>query len=188
MRVSSLAINPTHVAALHADERALVAKARGQRLTEFASGRALLHQLLNTSAPIMRAANGAPIWPDGVVGSLAHDRSRAVAVVGSTVSYRAIGIDIAPHGDSDAELRDSVLRDDDPDIDAVAAFVMKEAAYKAWSDLGGKVIGPLDIQLCVEGNTFTAKMPEPAMTIEVTLTDTGEHWIAIAAVAKLSFT
>ena len=182
MRVSSLAISPTHVAALHADERALVAKAHGQRLTEFASGRALLHQLLNSSAPIMRAANGAPMWPDGVVGSLAHDRSRVVAVVGSTASYRAIGIDIEPHGESDAELRDSVLRADDPDVDAVAAFVMKEAAYKAWSELGGKVIGPLEVQLRVDGTTFSAQMPEPAMTIEGTLTDTGDHWIAIATV------
>ena len=182
MRVSSLAISPAHVEMLHADERALVATARDQRLAEFASGRALLHQLLDTSTPIMRAPHGAPLWPDGVVGSLAHDRSRAVAVVGSTASYRAMGIDIEPHGASDSELRESVLRADDPDIDAVAAFVMKEAAYKAWSDLGGDVIGPLEIQLRVDGDTFSAQMPEPAMTIEGTLTDTGEHWIAIATV------
>jgi len=185
MRASSLAISWVHVAALHADERALVATARDQRLTEFASGRALLHQLLDTSAPIMRAANGAPMWPEGVVGSLAHDRSRAVAVVGSTVSYRAIGIDIEPHGETDAELCDSVLRADDPDIDAVAAFVMKEAAYKAWSDLGGEVIGPLDVHLHVDlngGSSFAAEMPGPAMTIQGTLTDTGESWIAIATI------
>ncbi len=184
MRASALAIDPAHVSALHADELALVAKARAQRLAEFASGRALLHQLLDVTAPIMRASNGAPIWPEGVVGSLAHDRSQVVAVVGSAADYQAIGIDIEPHGENDDELRESVLRADDPDINPVAAFVMKEAAYKAWSDLGGDVVGPLEVRLQMVGNMFTAEMPNPPMTVQGTLTNTGTAWIAIATIRQ----
>ncbi len=184
MRVSSLPIDAVHVTALHADELALVATVRDQRLAEFASGRALLHRLLGTCQPIVRSANGAPQWPYGVVGSLAHDRSRAVAVVGSAAEYRAIGIDIEPHGAGDDELRDAVLRSDDPDIDPIAAFVMKEAAYKAWSDLGGEIVGPLEVRLQVEGNTFTAEMPEPKMTVHGTIVDTGSAWIAIATIRQ----
>ena len=182
MKISALPIDKAHVAGLHAEELALVATARDQRLAEFASGRALLHQLLGTDMPIMRASNGAPAWPEGVVGSLAHDRLQAVAVVGSADEYRAIGIDIEPHAEANDELRESVLRGDDPDIDPIAAFVMKEAAYKAWSDLGGEIVGPLEVRLHVEGGAFTAEMPTPEMIVHGTLTNTGESWMAIATV------
>lgn len=182
MRIAALRIDSTHVAALHSAESALIPSARAQRRAEFATGRALLHDLLGTSTPIVRSANGSPAWPEGVVGSLAHDRSHAVAAVGSVENYRAIGIDIEPHGMPDDELRESVLRADDPDIDPVAAFVMKEAAYKAWSDLGGEVVGPLEVRLQVAGNNFTAEMPEPEMRVQGTIVDTGEAWIAVATI------
>ena len=80
------------------------------------------------------------------------------------------------------ELRESVLRADDPDIHPIAAFVMKEAAYKAWSDLGGEIISPLEVRLHVEGGAFTAEMPTPKMIVHGTLTNTGESWIAIATI------
>lgn len=187
MIVSALKIDAVHIAALHADESALVSTARHVRRTEFATGRALLRQLMNITAPIGRADNGAPKWPAGVVGSLAHDHRRAVAAIGSASDYRAIGIDVEPHGvhADDDELRDSVLRTDDSDVDPVAAFVMKEAAYKAWSDVGGEVIGPLAVRLQVDGSTFTAQMPSPQLTVHGTFVDTGDAWLAIAAIVQL---
>ncbi len=186
MIVAALPIDSIHVGSLHADELALVTNARDVRLAEFGTGRALLRELLRSAAPIARASNGAPAWPDGVVGSLAHDRSHAVAAIGSTDSYRAIGIDIEPHGEGDNELRQAVLRADDPDIDPIAAFVMKEAAYKAWSDLGGEPVGPLEVRLQVDGDSFTAEMPAPEMTVHGTFTDTGDSWVAIAAISRCS--
>ena len=183
MIVDALPIDSAHIAALHTDELALVPTARDVRKAEFATGRALLHRLLNTTAPIGRTANGAPDWPTGVIGSLAHDRRQVVAAIASSDQYRAIGIDIEPYGAvDDHELRESVLRADDPDIDPVAAFVMKEAAYKAWSDLGGDVIGPLAVRLSVDGDRFTAEMPSPEMTVQGTWVNTGEAWLAIATI------
>ena len=183
MRVAALKIDSAHISALRAEELALVGSACGQRRAEFATGRALLHDLLGTPEPIVRSANGSPAWPEGVVGSLAHDRSHAIAAVGSAQNYRTIGIDIEPHGKpEDDELRMSVLRADDPDIDPVAAFVMKEAAYKAWSDLGGEIVGPLEVRLEVDGNKFTAEMPAPAMHVQGTFVDTGKAWLAIATI------
>jgi len=184
MIISTLDIDAQHVASLHADELALVTTARDVRRAEFATGRALLRRMLQTTAPIGRATNGAPVWPAGVVGSLAHDRHQAVAAIGPSDQYSAIGIDIEPQGHSnvDAELHGAVLRADDPDIDPVAAFVMKEAAYKAWSDLGGEVIGPLAVRLEVEGNAFSAQMPAPEMIVQGKLIDTGDHWVAIATI------
>jgi len=192
MIVSALAIDPIHTASLRAEELALVATARDQRRAEFATGRALLRQLLETAAPVGRAANGAPLWPEGVVGSLAHDRAHAVAAIGPADRYRAIGIDIEPygeaHGEADDELRESVLRADDPDIDPIAAFVMKEAAYKAWSNLGGDIIGPLEIRLRINGDNFAAEMPTPRMTVHGTLSDTGSAWLAIATIPLIRVT
>lgn len=183
MIIDALEIDALHVAALHSDESALVSTAREVRRTEFATGRALLRRMLQTTAPIGRATNGAPKWPAGVVGSLAHDSDHAVAAIGPSDQYRAIGIDIEPHRSSDdAELHAAVLRADDPDIDPVAAFVMKEAAYKAWSDLGGEVIGPLAVRLEVAGCAFTAQMPAPEMLVHGTLVDTGDRWVAIATI------
>lgn len=182
MIVAALPIDSIYVDSLHADERALVTTAREQRLAEFATGRALLHRLLNTASPIGRTSNGAPAWPEGTIGSLAHDRRHAIAAIASTDCYRAIGIDIEPHGDGDDELRDAVLRTDDPAIDPVAAFVMKEAAYKAWSDLGGEMVGPLEVRLQVDGDRFTAEMPAPEHTVRGTFVNTGDAWIAIATI------
>ena len=188
MIVSALEIDDVHVAALHADEMSLVSTACDVRRAEFATGRVLLRRLLATSGPIGRAAHGAPDWPVGIVGSLAHDCHHAVAAIGSANEYRAIGIDIEPHGEhGDTDLRDSVLRTDDPNIDPVAAFVMKEAAYKAWSDLGGEVVGPLEVRLQVDANTFTAHMPSPVMTVHGAFIDTGDAWLAIAIIGSFDF-
>ncbi len=188
MIIGALAIHSMHASSLHGEELALVAHARDQRLTEFATGRALLRQLLMTSAPIVRASNGAPEWPQGVVGSLAHDQTNAVAAIGPTDRYRAIGIDIEHHehgnGESDDELRESVLRADDPDIDPITAFVVKEAAYKAWSQLGGEIIGPLAVHIHIDGNKFTAEMPDET-AIGGNFVDTGDSWLAVAVVYQV---
>lgn len=183
MRVGSLRIDAVHVESLHPEERALVAAARPTRLAEFATGRALLRDLLGNPAPIARAANGAPAWPEGFVGSLAHDRNCAVAAVASSADYCAIGIDIEPHATSDDELREAIMRADDPHIDATAAFVIKEAAYKAWSDLGGEPVSPLAVRLRVDGDRFSAEMPDESL-VHGTLHDTGASWLAIATVAR----
>lgn len=186
MIVASLAIDRTHEATLPAAELALIAGAGHLRRAEFATGRVLLRRVLNTTQPIGRAANGAPSWPTGVVGSLAHDRRRAVAAVAAAGQYRAIGIDVEPHGDQpDDELRLAVLRADDPPCDPTAAFVMKEAAYKAWSSLGGELIDPLAIRLEVRGAAFTAALPRGARVSGV-LVDTGDAWLALAVVARVA--
>lgn len=186
MKVAALAIDSRHLASLHPEERKLVAHARDKRLAEFATGRALLRELLDSPAPIARAAHGAPDWPEGIVGSLAHDHTHAVAVIASAAEYRAIGIDVESHARSDDELRESVLRTDDPDINPTAAFVMKEAAYKAWSDLGGEPVGPLEVHLRVDGDRFVAVMPDGS-TIGGMLRDDGHWWLAIAAIPTVEW-
>jgi len=45
---------------------------------------------------ILRGASGEPIWPSGIVGSLAHDDDMAVAAVASTADFLSVGIDVEP--------------------------------------------------------------------------------------------
>ena len=58
--------------------------------------RQLLEQLGLPDAELPRLPNGAPKWPDGVAGSLAHDRDVAVAVVMYSDGSSFVGIDVEP--------------------------------------------------------------------------------------------
>src|SRR5437764_580885 len=58
--------------------------------------RQLLAQLGYGAATLPRGASGEPIWPAGVIGSLAHDDRVAVAAVGLLRDIRAVGIDVEP--------------------------------------------------------------------------------------------
>ena len=132
--------------------------------------------------PITRTSNGAAGVAEGVVGSLAHDRRHVVAIIGPASQYRSLGIDIESAAESDEELRESVLRSDDPLIDAAAAFVIKEAAYKAWSDFGGGPINHLAVRLRVDGANFTAEMPVPKLDVHGRFVATRGSWIAVATI------
>ena len=66
---------------LHGSERSAVANAVAKRQHEFASGRALLRELLGVGDAILVGPTRAPLLPTGWVGSLAHDRAVVVAAV-----------------------------------------------------------------------------------------------------------
>ena len=71
------------------------------------------------------------------MGLLAHDRHHALAAAADSRRFATLGIDLEPHQlDPDHEMHDAVLRGDDSLVDPIAAFAMKEAAYRAWSTLG----------------------------------------------------
>jgi 4'-phosphopantetheinyl transferase EntD len=58
--------------------------------------RQLLKRLGHPECALPRTSGGAPAWPPGVVGSLAHDSRVAVAAVGMGRDIGAIGIDVEP--------------------------------------------------------------------------------------------
>src|SRR5216683_1888991 len=58
--------------------------------------RELLARLGHPRCALPRASSGAPVWPAGVIGSLAHDPGVAVAAVGRSHDVGAIGIDVEP--------------------------------------------------------------------------------------------
>ena len=86
-------------ALLH-EEKASLAFPAIERCRASGAARRVARELMNSigfaGLPILRSTSGAPIWPAGVVGSMAHDDRVAVAAVGLRRDLDAVGIDIEP--------------------------------------------------------------------------------------------
>jgi 4'-phosphopantetheinyl transferase EntD len=115
--------------------------------------RELLARLDVPQAALPKGATGAPVWPPGVVGSLAHDRTVAVAVVGRRSRYASIGVDIESSEPLDADMLDLVVTPrerraiGDDAVQAKQLFVAKEAVYKAVHPLDGAFLEYHDIEV-----------------------------------------
>lgn len=139
-------------------EAHIVERAVERRQAEFATGRRLLRNLMGTDVEILRASNGAPILPPDFVGGLAHDREVVIGAVASAEAVRAVGIDIEPEQEVEEQVAEIVVRSDDVVPDPLTAFVVKEAAYKAWSVLGGDMLEHHDVNVIVEGDRYRADL------------------------------
>ncbi|WP_414708348.1 4'-phosphopantetheinyl transferase family protein [Ramlibacter sp.] len=85
-------------AEVHASEQCLVAGAQPVRIAQFASGRRVARAAASTLGYVIEAIGsgpgGDPLFPDALVGSISHTRRHAVAAVGLSTHYRAIGVDV----------------------------------------------------------------------------------------------
>jgi len=145
--VGARAIDEHDVDALFPEELAHVARAVPKRRNEFATGRVLLRSLLGRDVAIGVAADRSPLLPPGVVGSLAHDSTYAVGAIATDPSIRAVGIDIEPDGPLGDDIARAVLLPEERHLDAHLVFTLKEAAYKAWSALGGEILDHHDVRV-----------------------------------------
>ena len=116
--------------------------------------RRLLGELgADASAPLRRSASGAPVWPEGVVGSLAHDDEFAVAAVALGADVARLGVDIEPAEPLPPEIVDRVLSVGEKRLtknDGVMGrliFSSKEAVYKALNALDGSPLEYDDIEI-----------------------------------------
>lgn len=119
--------------------------------------RQLLAQLGYHGVPLPRGASGAPVWPEGVSGSLAHDDEVAVAAVGMHRDFIAVGIDVEPAVAlppgmlaliaTPQELRGSA---GDP-LRGKLLFAAKEAVYKAVYPLDRVFLEFRDIEVDLAG-------------------------------------
>lgn len=100
--------------------------------------RQLCHRLGKPGAVLRKDCDGVPIWPEGLIGSLAHDRAFVAAVVARPHrGLCGIGVDIEAHMTLDADTAALIVRADEMDslakggVSSLAAFAVKEAVYKA---------------------------------------------------------
>jgi len=141
-------------------EGASIATRENKARAASGAGRHIAHELLLrmgcADPAVLRGRLGDPIWPAGIIGSIAHDDEIAVAVVARAGALRSVGIDIEPALPLPPELRSVVaapqdrLGDLDPGLGGRILFAVKEAAYKASFPLDGCVLGFEDIAVDFE--------------------------------------
>jgi 4'-phosphopantetheinyl transferase EntD len=131
--------------ALREEEAAAVARAVDKRKLEMAAGRdaarAALASLGVAPMAIPRGERGAPVWPDGVVGSITHTDDWCLAAVAREADLAGLGIDAEPRGPIEADLWPAITTGGELDDlrsrpageaaeRARLLFCAKEAAYK----------------------------------------------------------
>ena len=70
---------------------------RREHATVRACARSALARLGQRPTPILNDADGVPIWPAGVVGSLTHCRGYRAALVALGTDVASVGVDAEPH-------------------------------------------------------------------------------------------
>jgi 4'-phosphopantetheinyl transferase EntD len=153
------------------------------RRHEFATGRVLLRGLLGADVPIAVAADRSPVLPAGVVGSLAHAGSLAVAAVGAAEVARALGVDLEPATPLDDAVAEVILRPDEAGLDPHLAFTLKEAVYKAWSGTGGGMLEHHDVRLSArQDGWFDAAVTTAGASFTARCSEAAGHWVALVVV------
>jgi 4'-phosphopantetheinyl transferase EntD len=158
--------------ALHPQETPLVARAGEKRRRDFALGRACARAALAVldfpAGPVGRTDSGAPLWPDGAVGSISHTRGFAAALVGPAAQFRGLGID-AERGDamddalaprlfvaSERVLLSRLDAARRRDL-ATMLFSAKEACYKLLHPLTGQRLDFHQLEIVPGAGQFTAR-------------------------------
>ena len=159
------------------EERAAVARAVDKRRREFATVRHCARRALATlghpPVALVPGRRGAPLWPDGIVGSMTHCAGYRAAALARADRVRAVGIDAEPDGPLPDGVLDLIAR---PDETAHLAgllqggagprhwerllFSCKEAVFKVWYPLTQRELDfhEASIRLHPGDATFTADL------------------------------
>jgi len=82
---------------LHPDEAELAQTMGPARQREFAAGRACARRAMRElgvpGGPVLRGLRRAPLFPDGVVGSITHTNGFCAAAVARSASFAGVGLD-----------------------------------------------------------------------------------------------
>lgn len=160
-------ITPGDEHALSPAERAGREKATLKVLRQSGAVRILARQLLKQlglpDAELPRLPNGAPRWPDGVAGSLAHDRDVAVAAVMHSDGSSFVGIDVEPAEPLPPKIMEEIStpgeqrRYDADLLQSRVLFCAKEAVYKAFNSKTGQFLGFQDVEVDLDSGEATLK-------------------------------
>ena len=143
-----------------------------------------MRELVGRPCTIPVAPDRSPVLPAGIRASLAHDREFVVAALSTDPGVLAIGIDIEPATALEPGIARLVLRPDEIGLDAHRAFTMKEAAYKAWSRLGGRMLDHHDVRLSVKGSEFRAEIVAHDVGYRGRSVVAAGRWIALVVVPR----
>ena len=147
------------------------------------AARALLGELgADAAAPLLRSASGSPLWPEGIIGSIAHDEAFAVAAAARRGRLVGLGVDVEPAEPLPVDVVDLVLSEAElrrTEGDGVAqrlVFVAKEAVYKAIHPLDGTWLDFPDIDVRLKEKTAALRDGRQLRLLAFT----GERLVAVA--------
>jgi 4'-phosphopantetheinyl transferase EntD len=144
--------------------------------------RALLAQFGYAPVAVPKGEAGAPIWPAGMSGSIAHDDRIAMAAVGLQHDIRAVGIDVEPAVPLPQEMLELIATSQelrriasDP-LQGKLLFAAKEAVYKAVYPLDRVFLEFRDIEVDLVSGTATTRTGR-AIALR---TSVSSHVVAVA--------
>lgn len=191
LRVAARAVMPGDDAALLPQEAAAFVRAipavRWRSGAARVIARCLMRELGCPTAPVPRAADGSPVWPEGLVGSLAHDDALAVAALAHATDWRALGVDVEPAVPLPFEIVARVAsqgeraRYDVAGLDGRRLVVAKEAAFKAAFALDGAFLDWLDIEVDLDAGIARLST---GRAVPIDIAQVGAHLIALASIAR----
>jgi 4'-phosphopantetheinyl transferase EntD len=139
---------------LFVEEEQVVAQAVATRVRQFTQARRCAHVALAAvgaaRAPLLPGPDGAPRWPEGIVGSITHCEGYSAAAVARRTTVRALGVDAEPHAPLPRGVTEQVTLPWEREriralMDGVSwdrlLFGAKECVYKVWSPLTGCWLG-----------------------------------------------
>lgn len=156
------------------EEKAIIENAVDKRRREFVAGRTCARNILSKfgfsgDLTIGKNKHGAPIWPEGITGSISHADDLCIVSIGrKSPSLTSLGVDVEKDTGLDPELVDMVCdelekaacaggRIEDRLRLAKVIFSAKESVYKCLYPIVRTVLDFKDvhIQLDVSTNRFT---------------------------------
>ncbi len=172
--VAVAATDPRHDhGGLLPEELPAVARATERRRREFAAGRIAARRAMAGlgvfGAPVPSGPDRAPVWPAGIVGSIAHTATACLAVAARAGQVRALGIDLEPDAPLEAYLVAEICTP--PEIAWLVArpeaargrlarliFSAKECAYKCRYPLTRTLLEFADMRIEIDAvaGAFTA--------------------------------
>ena len=163
--VSVVASDKMWDAPLHPDESRQMSKAASKRRREFAAGRACARAALErigvADAVLLSNPDRTPVWPASVVGSISHCDSYSAAAVALRTDVLSLGLDVESRGRVGRDLLLRICNERERSaVEALASqaeedwaaifFSAKEAAYKCYFPITGKLLGFHDVELRVD--------------------------------------
>ncbi len=182
--VSAERFGDTGDAPLYPEEERAVAAAVPKRRNEYATVRACAREALAVlgaePGPILSGVRGAPIWPQGVVGSMTHCTGYRGAAVSRSARVLALGLDAEPHAPipdpgtvelvtlpvERLRLRELAARRPEIHWEKVL-FSAKESVYKAWFPLTGLWLDFQEAELTIDpaAGVFRARFLVPGPVV-----------------------
>lgn len=152
---------------LYPDERDTIARAVPRRQREYAAGRSAARQAMAAvgwpAVAVRSAADRSPVWPTGVVGSIAHTQRACVAVVAPRTDVAAIGIDLEDDQPIEADLWSTIctraelaflhtLPAPRQGLQVRRLFAAKEAVYKCQFPLTHRMLDFQEVEVVFDAN------------------------------------